>query len=283
MAKIQVTEDGSHTLFSDMAGQTYHSSHGAIQESRHIFISQLLIKSQQLMVDSQRSMVNGQQVRVDGFGDEGLSCGVAVGQGEDLEVLSVLEIGFGTGLNAVLAAEWARKNGVRVEFTTIELYPLEREVYSELNYGRLLGCEELFLQLHEAKWDAGLQRINGNFAIRKCRCDIVEWLENEECGMRNEELFGLSDCSCKSFNSQLSTFNSQYDVVFFDAFSPDVQPELWTEGVFKCVYALMKEGGVMTTYCAKGDVRRAMLAAGFRVEKLQGPPGKRHILRAVKE
>ena len=251
MAKIQVTEDGSHTLFSDMAGQTYHSSHGAIQESRHIFISQLLIKSQQ-------STVNGQQ-------------------------LSVLEIGFGTGLNAVLAAEWARENGVRVEYTTIELYPLEREVYSELNYGRLLGCEELFLQLHEAQWDAGMQRISDSFEIRKCKRDVVEWLEIEECGMRNEELFGLSDCLCKSFNSQLSTFNSQYDVVFFDAFSPDAQPELWTEGVFKCVYALMKEGGVMTTYCAKGDVRRAMLSAGFRVEKLQGPPGKRHILRAVKE
>ena len=158
-------------------------------------------------------------------------------------------------------AEWACENGVRVEYTTIELYPLEEDVYSELNYGQLLGCEELFLQLHKAQWDAGLQRVNENFAIRKCKSDIVEELSNEECGMRNEEL---------------------YDVVFFDAFSPDAQPELWTEEVFKNVYALMKEGGVMTTYCAKGDVRRAMLAAGFKVEKLQGPPGKRHILRATK-
>jgi tRNA U34 5-methylaminomethyl-2-thiouridine-forming methyltransferase MnmC len=74
-----------------------------------------------------------------------------------------------------------------------------------------------------------------------------------------------------------------YDVVYFDAFSPDAQPELWTEDVFRCVYGLMRRGGVLTTYCAKGDVRRAMLAAGFGVEKLQGPPGKRHILRAVKE
>ena len=222
MPKIQITEDGSHTLFSEIARQTYHSSHGAIQESRHIFISQL-------------STLNPQ--------------------------LSILEIGFGTGLNAVLVAEWACENGARVEYTTIELYPLEREVYGELNYGRLLGCEELFLQLHETEWDAGLQRVNENFAIRKCKSDIVEELSNEECGMRNEEL---------------------YDVVFFDAFSPDAQPELWTEEVFKNVYALMKEGGVMTTYCAKGDVRRAMLAAGFKVEKLQGPPGKRHILRATK-
>ena len=222
MPKIQITEDGSHTLFSEIAGQTYHSSHGAIQESRHIFISQL-------------STLNPQ--------------------------LSILEIGFGTGLNAVLVAEWACENGVRVEYTAIELYPLEEDVYSELNYGQLLGCEELFLQLHKAQWDVGMQSLADNFAIRKCKSDIVEELSNEECGMRNEEL---------------------YDVVFFDAFSPDAQPELWTEEVFKNVYALMKEGGVMTTYCAKGDVRRAMLAAGFKVEKLQGPPGKRHILRATK-
>ncbi len=228
MTKIQVTEDGSHTLFSEMAGQTYHSSHGAVQESRHIFISQLM---------AQQSMVNGQQ-------------------------LSVLEIGFGTGLNALLTAQWARENGVKVDYTTIELYPLKEEVYRELNYGKLLGDDELFLQLHEAEWDVGLVEVTENFAIRKCKSDIVEWLRNAQCTMHNAQLF---------------------DVVYFDAFSPDAQPELWTEEVFRNVYALMKEGGVLMTYCAKGDVRRAMLAAGFKVEKLQGPPGKRHILRAVKE
>ena len=227
MPKIQITEDGSHTLFSEMAGQTYHSSHGAVQESRHIFISQLM---------AQQSTVNGQQ-------------------------LSVLEIGFGTGLNALLTAQWARENGVKVDYTTIELYPLKEEIYRELNYGRLLGDEELFLQLHEADWDVGVVEVTGNFAIRKCKSDIVEWLRNAQCTMHNAQLF---------------------DVVYFDAFSPDAQPELWTEEVFRNVYALMKTGGVLMTYCAKGDVRRAMLAAGFRVEKLQGPPGKRHILRAEK-
>ncbi len=238
MNKIQITEDGSHTLFSEMAGQTYHSSHGAIQESLHIFISQLSINSQQSMVNSQR--------------------------------LTVLEIGFGTGLNALLTAEWARENGVRVEFTTIELYPLEREVYRELNYGRLLGDEELFLKLHEAEWDRGSVQVTDNFAIRKCKCDIVEWLRNAQCTTNGLEL------QRKMHNAQL------FDVVYFDAFSPDAQPELWTEEVFKNIYRLMTEGGVMTTYCAKGDVRRAMLASGFKVDKLQGPPGKRHILRAVK-
>ena len=260
MYNIQLTEDGSHTLFSEMAGQTYHSSHGAIQESRHIFISQL-------------STVNGQRSTVDG------------------QRLSVLEIGFGTGLNALLTAEWACENGSKVEYTTIELYPLGTDVYSQLNYGRVLNDEALFIKLHEAEWDAGLQRINENFAIRKCKSDIVEWLKNAQCTtnglepwrkMHNAQSSDVSDFSCKFFNSQLSTFNSPYDVVFFDAFSPDAQPELWTEEVFRNVYALMRKGGVMATYCAKGDVRRAMLAVGFKVEKLQGPPGKRHILRATK-
>ena len=228
MVEFQITEDGSHTLFSEMAGQTYHSSHGAVQESRHIFIDAALAKAQNDMGNAR---------------------------------LSVLEIGFGTGLNALLTAQWARENGVKIEYTTIELYPLTEVVYRALNYGRLLGDEELFLRLHEADWDAGFVQVGENFAIRKCKSDIVEWLCNEECGMRNEEL---------------------YDVVYFDAFSPDAQPELWTEDVFRCVYGLMSRGGVLTTYCAKGDVRRAMLAAGFGVEKLQGPPGKRHILRAVK-
>ena len=233
MPKIQITEDGSHTLFSEMAGQTYHSSHGAIQESNHIFISQL-------------STLNSQ--------------------------LSVLEIGFGTGLNALLTAQWALVNGVRVEYTTIELYPLGCEVYRELNYGCLLGDEELFLKLHEAEWDAGFVQVSECFAIRKCKSDIVEWVTDAQCTMHNVQSMDLSD----------STLYSFCDVVYFDAFSPDAQPELWSEEVFRNVYGLMKVGGVLTTYCAKGDVRRAMLAAGFRVEKLQGPPGKRHILRARK-
>ena len=260
MPKIQITEDGSHTLFSEMAGQTYHSSHGAIQESNHIFISQL-------------STLNSQ--------------------------LSVLEIGFGTGLNALLTAQWANEHKVKIEYTTIELYPLESVIYRELNYGRLLGDEELFLRLHEVAWNAGFVQVSEYFAIRKCKSDIVEWLTNAQCTMHNAQLLDLSILSNQSdstlnsqlltlnsqlstLNFQLSTFNFQYDVVYFDAFSPDAQPELWSEEVFLNIYQLMKEGSVLTTYCAKGDVRRAMLTAGFKVEKLQGPPGKRHILRAGK-
>jgi tRNA U34 5-methylaminomethyl-2-thiouridine-forming methyltransferase MnmC len=240
MVEFQVTEDGSHTLFSEMAGQTYHSSHGAVQESRHIFISQLSIKSRQLEVSEQELI--------------------------DKSSLSVLEIGFGTGLNALLTAQWASESGVNVEYTTIELYPLGEEVYRELNYGRLLGDEELFLKLHEKDWDVDLQCVTENFAIRKCKSDIVEWLNSQQSTVDGQQLVD----------------NGLYDVVYFDAFSPDAQPELWSEEVFRNVYALMKEGGVLMTYCAKGDVRRAMLATGFGVEKLQGPPGKRHILRARK-
>ena len=242
MPKIQITEDGSHTLFSEMAGQTYHSSHGAVQESRHIFTSQL---------STLNFIAKGSKI----FGSQ----------------FSILEIGFGTGLNALLTAQWARENGVKVYYTTIELYPLVEEVYRELNYGQLLGDDELFLHLHEVEWDAGFVEVTDNFAIRKCKSDIVEWLRNAQCTTNGLEPWR------KMHNTQL------FDVVYFDAFSPDAQPELWTEEVFRNIYALMKEVGVMTTYCAKGDVRRAMLTAGFKVEKLQGPPGKRHILRAVKK
>ena len=276
MVKVQVTEDGSHTLFSEMAGQTYHSSHGAVQESRHIFISQLeLVNSQQSTVNGQQTTDNGQRANVD-------SQQSIVDGG-----LSVLEIGFGTGLNALLTACWAKENGVRVNFSTIELFPLESTVYEELNYGRLLGEDELFLKLHEAEWDAGLQEIVPEFAICKYKKDIVEWLRNAQCIMHNAQSLILSsgaqgDLEVNFIAKASKAFGSQFDVVFFDAFSPDAQPELWTEEVFRNVYGLMKEGGVMTTYCAKGDVRRAMLAAGFKVEKLQGPPGKRHILRAMK-
>ena len=290
MTKIQVTEDGSHTLFSEMAGQTYHSAHGAVQESRHIFISQLsIVNSQQLTVNGQQSTVNSQRLTVNSqrttdTGQQLTVNGQLSMVGGDL---SVLEIGFGTGLNALLTACWAKENGVRVDFSTIELYTLERDVYEELNYGSLLGEEGLFLKLHEAKWDAGLQEITPEFAICKHKKDIVEWLRNAQCTMHNAQSLILSsgaqgDLELDFVAKGSKTFDSQFDVVFFDAFSPDAQPELWTEEVFRNVYGLMKEGGVMTTYCAKGDVRRAMLAAGFKVEKLQGPPGKRHILRAVK-
>jgi tRNA U34 5-methylaminomethyl-2-thiouridine-forming methyltransferase MnmC len=145
MVEFQITEDGSHTLFSEMAGQTYHSSHGAVQESRHIFIDAALAKAQNDMGNAR---------------------------------LSVLEIGFGTGLNALLTAQWARENGVKIEYTTIELYPLAEGIYRELNYGRLLGDEELFLKLHEKDWDVDLQCVTENFAITKCKSDIVEWLNS---------------------------------------------------------------------------------------------------------
>mgnify|MGYP006049610165 CR=1 FL=1 len=192
MPKIQITEDGSHTLFSEMAGQTYHSSHGAVQESRHIFISQLSI------VNSQRSIVITPSAEL-----------VSLRQGDNIKgTFSVLEIGFGTGLNALLTAQWARENGVRVEYTTIELYPLGCEVYRELNYGCLLGDEELFLKLHEAEWDAGFVQVSECFAIRKCKSDIVGWVTDAQCTMHNTQLMDLS----------YSTLYSLYDVVYFDAF-----------------------------------------------------------------
>ena len=236
MPKIEITADGSHTLFSEMAGQTYHSSHGAIQESQYIFIDMGLKKAQLDVCLDQQDIV----------------------EAEKEATLAILEIGFGTGLNALLSAKFAFENRIKIDYTTIELYPLEVDVYKELNYGKLLENEKLFLNLHATEWNSDFVEVTPSFSIRKYKRDILDVLNK----------FEIDICG--------------YDVVYFDPFSPEAQPELWTESVFVNIYRLMNSGGVLTTYCAKGDVRRAMLAAGFKVEKLQGPPGKRHILRAIK-
>ena len=175
----------------------------------------------QSTVYSQQTIDNGQRANVDSQQSTG-NCQQTTDNGQRVNVdsqqsivegnLSVLEIGFGTGLNALLAACWAKENGVRVNFSTIELFPLESAVYEELNYGCLLGEDELFLKLHEAEWDAGLQEIVPEFAICKYKKDIVEWLDGQQSTVSSQQL-GL------------------YDVVFFDAFSPDAQPELWTEAL----------------------------------------------------
>lgn len=215
--QLKMTEDGSHTLFSVRVGECYHSEHGAIQESEHIFI------------DSGWKHCHKSEPHV-------------------------LEIGFGTGLNAFLTLLQAEKDQKKTVYTALELYPLEKDRIENLNYSQLLDLskKELFDQLHSVDWNR--------------RVPVTSWFELEklQADFTKVELSGV------------------YDLIYFDAFSPDKQPEMWTPERFEYLFQHAAQGAVLTTYCAKGVVRRALQAAGFQVERLPGPPGKREILRATK-
>ncbi|MCK5856557.1 MAG: tRNA (5-methylaminomethyl-2-thiouridine)(34)-methyltransferase MnmD [Bacteroidales bacterium] len=217
--ELIITDDGSHSICVPELDESYHSSHGAIQEARHIYIKDALVFSAK--------------------------------HGSNL---NVLEIGFGTGLNTFLSYQYALENGLRIHYHGVEKYPLLESEYSQLNYsGDENSQHELFLKLHQSDWERE-EKINDFFTLYKEQKDI--------------RLLQLPD--------------NFYDVVYFDAFGPDVQPDLWSEKVFRKIFHSMKEGAVMTTYSVKGQVRRVMKTVGFSVEKIPGPSGKREITRAVK-
>ncbi len=216
-SELIITEDGSHTLFVPAIDECYHSTHGAVQESKHIFIE------------------------------------AALKQCAKTEI-SVLEIGFGTGLNAFLTMIEAERSDKKVRYTSLEKYPVEVEKALQLNYPELLSIEnrDSFELLHTSVWDEEVQ-IEANFWLTKIEADFTQF-----------------------------TFNEMFDVVYFDAFSPEKQPEMWSQELFEKIFFQCNPGAVLTTYCAKGVVRRAMQSAGFTVERLPGPPGKRQILRSAK-
>ncbi len=217
---IRTTEDGSHTLFASELGECYHSTHGAIQESQHIFIEAGL-----------RSCPNPK--------------------------IEIVELGFGTGLNALLSLIEAEKSGRNIRYTSLEAYPISQEMAATLNFCKILqtpqDLQDHFKSMHSCPWDKETA-ITPHFSLKKIRCDFRE-------GIR---LVG------------------SFDLCFFDAFSPEKQPELWTEAIFSDLFHIANKAAQLTTYCAKGSVRRAMQAAGFEVERLPGPPGKREMLRARK-
>ncbi|MDU1903615.1 MAG: tRNA (5-methylaminomethyl-2-thiouridine)(34)-methyltransferase MnmD [Dysgonomonas sp.] len=218
---IETTLDGSHTLYVSELDEHYHSVNGAIQESMHVFINA-------------------------GFNHI------------DKDDIHVLEVGFGTGLNAYLTLQVARENSKKVHYTSFELYPLDKEIVSKLNYdkGDTALSRSVFEELHDCDWNAPIQ-ITSTFILEKI----------------NED-----------FRKALNLINEkQFDLIYFDAFSPDKQPEMWTQEIFDSLYKSTSEGGSFTTYCAKGVVRRMLQSAGYMVERLPGPPGKREMLRAIRK
>lgn len=215
--ELQLTFDGSHTIFIPSSGVTYHSKHGAIQESLHVFIEAGLMPVMQHQKE-----------------------------------IHVFEMGFGTGLNALLTLQASAKQQKKVEYTAVELYPLSKEEYEALNYGVTLQLQNEWEQIHSIPWER-MEKINPFFSLYKTQTALQDF--------RSNQLF---------------------DVIYYDAFAPSVQPELWTKDIFSQLFSLLNDNGLLVTYCSKGDARRAMLAAGFNVSKLPGPPGKREMLKAIK-
>lgn len=217
--KVVKTADGSTTIYIEDWNENYHSSHGAIQEAYHVFIKHGL----------------------DLF--------------ENASSLSILEIGFGTGLNAFITLLEAENRNLKITYDGVEAYPVAQEELEALNYVEELNAEDktaLFSKLHQTPWET-YQELSSGFSINK-RQQFFSEIEDQ------------------------NTFN----LIYFDAFGARVQPDLWTEEIFKKMFEALKPGGVLVTYAAKGSVRRAMLSVGFLVEKLPGPPGKREMLRATK-
>ncbi|OZV67976.1 tRNA (5-methylaminomethyl-2-thiouridine)(34)-methyltransferase MnmD [Winogradskyella aurantia] len=236
--RIITTSDGSKTIQIEDWNEQYHSIHGAIQEAEHVFIKHGL----HFFCNAGNSSY-GSQDHQNAF--------VEV---VDHNKLSILELGFGTGLNAFLTLIEAEKLKQPIHYMGIEAYPVRNAELEQLNYASLISAnhERIFHELHKVPWEENHQ-ISSYFQLAK-----------------QKKLF--KDIKTKD----------QYDIIYFDAFGPRVQPELWTEAMFKLMFDVLRENGILVTYSAKGSVRRAMQSVGFDVERLPGPPGKREMLRAHK-
>ncbi len=229
MLQIIRTADGSDTIFHPGLNQHFHSTFGALEESRHIFIRAGLLHCLET-------------VNVNQPGNHGS--------------LRILEVGFGTGLNALLTQIEAEKQRIKVHYTAIEVFPLEDCYWQLLNYPGVVGsCDsnQAYRQIHLVTWNAP-GNISTYFTLLKFHTTLESFIPGD----------------------------TEFNLVFFDAFGPDAQPELWTEEIFRKLYKGLAPGGVLVTYSVKGTVARALRSAGFYTEKLPGPSGKRHILRAIK-
>jgi len=216
--EVVITSDGSTSIFLPDWNESYHSKHGAIQEANHVFIE-------------------------NGFDKlKGSS-------------LQILEIGFGTGLNALLTLNKSIQQNKQVYYTGIEAYPVSDEIVNTLNYSELLEPDEkepFFKKIHAAQWDHFV-KIHPMFHLKK----------------KNIFFHEIDD-------------SNLYDIIYFDAFGFRVQPELWSEEIFKIMFNALKKDGLLLTYACRSPIKKTMETSGFTTEKLPGPPGKREMLRATK-
>ena len=216
--EIVETREGIHTLINNRLNEHYHSMHGSMREGMHVFI---------------RNGLNSLN--------------------KNLTDISILEMGFGTGLNAILTYRENQVLQKNIHYTTVEAFPLPETVTSRLNYFEYFGkpLQPVFNRMHASKWFENVAF--GNFVLHKIQADMLEL-----------------------------QLDGGFNLVYYDAFSPLHQPELWTFEVLHKIYDACKRNAVLVTYCSKGDVRRTLKAVGFDVEILPGPSGKREMIRAVK-
>ncbi len=215
-----ITSDGSSTLINKDLNTSYHSLHGALQESQHIYIKNGLLE------------ISKKQYEI-----------------------KVFELGFGTGVNAWLSLEFALRNKVIIHFTSIEKYIVEESLIQQLNYSNQFQFENgksYFNTIHELNWNKK-HVINDNFSLNKIKED---WL---------------------SFETK-----EKFDLIYFDAFGPGSQSELWNQTSLSKAYNILNPQGILVTFCAQGEFRRTLKSIGFQVERLPGPPGKREMTKAVK-
>lgn len=216
---ITPTADGSNTLYNETIGEHYHSKHGALQESKHVFI------------------------------DAGLKFASA-GQTE----ISILEVGFGTGLNFILSFEYAEANNISLNYTSIEAFPLTIDVIEQTGYSAYVP---------ERIW--------------------ADFISNYPNALKvSQELSSLSTLEIP--HTTLAEYHSdqKFDIIYYDAFSVQHQPEMWTDEIIAHACSFLKPGGTFVTYAITGKLKRAVKACGFTIEKLPGAPGKREMLRAIK-
>ncbi len=209
------TADNSYTLFSEKFNQHYHSINGALTESQHIFINLGL-----------RFIEKNE--------------------------ISILEIGYGTGLNAILSFEENKILNKKIYYHGIEVKPVEKDVFCKLGFENYISDANSHLLSFNEKWDEEII-IGNQFALLKQIIDI-----------------------------QSFTTTKKYDIIYFDAFSPEVQPEMWTVDIFSKLSTILLTGGILVTYCSKGIVKENLRNSGFFVKRFEGPPGKRHVIRATK-
>lgn len=219
MIKIITTEDGSHSLFDEELNETYHSTRGARGESLHVFIKEGL--------DYFLSHTESAEVRI-------------------------FEVGLGTGLNAFLTAQFAENHSQKIHFSSLEPFPIVKEIYEQLNFHESPEEKKLLQDIHQKNWESTVE-ITHFFQLHKTTSRLEDFVSDQ-----------------------------QFHLIYFDAFAPSKQPEVWSLDNLKKCYDLLENDGILTTYCAQGQFKRNLVEAGFQVETLQGAMGKKEMVRALK-